>query len=187
MFDNENEYTGKNKTFFKLLHRIFDFLMPRSDFPILGKFCNKIRVFFARKISKGVHKKAFIQKGAIIMPGLVVEEKGCVGIRCYTDWGVHIGKNTMLGPNVVFFTTGHKRSDDGTRFVPGITKHRPIYIDEDCWIGQNVIVLGGVHIGKGATIGAGSVVAHDVPPYSLAAGNPAVVKKYYVKNSESDF
>ena len=50
-------------------------------------------------------------------------------------------------------------------------------IGNDVWIGQNAVILPGVHIGDGAIIGANSVVAKDIPPYSVAVGNPATVKK----------
>lgn len=50
-------------------------------------------------------------------------------------------------------------------------------VGNDVWIGQNVTVLPGVHIGDGAIIGANSVVAGDVPPYSVAVGNPCRVVK----------
>lgn len=46
-------------------------------------------------------------------------------------------------------------------------------IGNDVWIGQNAVILPGVHIGDGAIIGANSVVASDVPPYTIVAGNPA--------------
>ena len=46
-------------------------------------------------------------------------------------------------------------------------------IGNDVWIGQNAVILPGVHIGSGAVIGANSVVGSDVPPYTIAAGNPA--------------
>ena len=53
-------------------------------------------------------------------------------------------------------------------------------IGNDVWFGQNVTVLPGVHIGDGAIIGANSVVAKDIPPYSIAVGNPChVVKKRF--------
>lgn len=48
----------------------------------------------------------------------------------------------------------------------------------DVWIGQNAAILPGVHIGDGAIIGANAVVSKDVPPYAIAVGNPAIVKKY---------
>ena len=50
-------------------------------------------------------------------------------------------------------------------------------VGNDVWIGQNVTVLPGVHIGDGAIIGANSVVASDIPPYTVAVGNPCRVVK----------
>ena len=50
-------------------------------------------------------------------------------------------------------------------------------VGNDVWIGQNVTVLPAVHIGDGAIIGANSIVAKDIPPYSVAVGNPCEVKR----------
>lgn len=53
-------------------------------------------------------------------------------------------------------------------------------VGNDVWIGQNVTVMPGVHIGDGAVIGANSVVASDIPPYCIAAGNPCrVIRKRF--------
>ena len=46
-------------------------------------------------------------------------------------------------------------------------------IGNDVWIGQNATILPGVHIGDGAIIRLGSIVGHDVAPYTIVAGNPA--------------
>lgn len=51
-------------------------------------------------------------------------------------------------------------------------------VGNDVWIGQNATILPGVQIGDGAIIGANAVVAKNIPPYSIAVGNPAEVKKY---------
>lgn len=59
---------------------------------------------------------------------------------------------------------------------------RPVRIGDDAWIGANAIVLRGVSIGQGGVVAAGAVVTKDVPPYSVVAGNPAVV----VKELEAD-
>lgn len=48
-------------------------------------------------------------------------------------------------------------------------------VDNDVWIGQNVTIMPGVHIGNGAIIGTNATVASDIPPYSIAVGNPARV------------
>lgn len=55
---------------------------------------------------------------------------------------------------------------------------RRVRIGNDVWTGHNVIVLGGVEIGDGAVIAAGSVVTKDVPPYAIVAGAPATIRKY---------
>ncbi len=53
-------------------------------------------------------------------------------------------------------------------------------IGNDVWIGQNAVILPGVHVGDGAIIGAYSVVGSDIPPYSVAVGNPArVIRKRF--------
>ena len=60
----------------------------------------------------------------------------------------------------------------------GFQEEKPVHIGDDVWIGGRVIILPGVHIGSHSIIGAGAVVTKDVPEWAIAAGNPAVVKKY---------
>ena len=52
---------------------------------------------------------------------------------------------------------------------------KPITIEDNCWICSNVTIIGGVTIGEGSVIGAGSVVTKNIPPHSLAVGNPCRV------------
>ncbi len=180
MFDNSKEYNPKEKKHFaKFWYRFVDLFLTRNDIPFFGKISKKIRCFLARKISKGIEKGAVIEKGAIIVPGVSCEAHACIGINCVTCWGLHIKKHTMMGPNCHFYSQSHKRASEGKFAFKGFNEPTPIYIGPDCWIGYNTVITGGVTIGEGCTIGASSVVTKDVPPFSLVAGNPAVVKKSY--------
>ena len=106
------------------------------------------------------------------------------------DGGVTIGDNFMAGPNVTLSTPLHPLSgkqrrgminEKGESFVPCYAK--PIVIGDDVWLCAGVTVCAGVTIGDGAVIGAGSVVTRDIPPYSLAAGNPCrVIRKITEKD-----
>lgn len=117
--------------------------------------------------------------------------------------GVKIGKHTHISRHVVlddhnpelieigsgvYITYGviiicHKRDMD--YYTPGIQgknwpfKTAKVVLEDDCHIGIGSIIMPGVTIGRGAIVGAGSLVTHDVPPYSVAVGSPAKVVKTY--------
>ncbi|KKK20323.1 hypothetical protein AOCH_002252 [Aspergillus ochraceoroseus] len=86
-----------------------------------------------------------------------------------------IGDRVQFGPNVSIFTAGHETSILSRRKF--VEFGHPVFIGDDCWIGGNVIVLPGVRIGEGCTIGAGSIVTRDIPPFSVAMGSPCRVRK----------
>ncbi|MGE5457762.1 MAG: acyltransferase [Methanococcaceae archaeon] len=82
-----------------------------------------------------------------------------------------IGNNVAIGPNTQFITDTHKFGDEKKRVGKPITKK--IIVEDGCWIGANVTILGGVTIGAGSIIGAGSVVAADIKPNTLVVGDRA--------------
>ena len=86
---------------------------------------------------------------------------------------VTIGDNCLFAPNVSIYTAGHPVHPDtrNSRYEYG----KPVTIGDNVWIGGNAVVLPGVTIGSNCVIGAGSVVTRDVPPWSIAAGNPCRV------------
>lgn len=88
---------------------------------------------------------------------------------------VTIGDNALLGPNVGIYTTGHPI--DVTRRNAGIQSSQAITIGNNVWIGGGVNICPGVTIGDNSIIGAGSVVIKDIPPNSIAVGNPCKVIK----------
>jgi len=118
-----------------------------------------------------------------------------MGAYCYVGdnsklWSgvnLNIGDRVLIGHNSSIFDCDTHPLNAGDRheqYLQIITKghpaeidlrEEPVTIDDDVWIGCNVVVLKGVTIGRGAVIGAGSIVTHSVPPYALVAGNPARV------------
>lgn len=92
---------------------------------------------------------------------------------------VEFGKFVMLGASVHIVGRDHKFDLPG---VPTIFSGRPIrkstFIGDDVWIGTRTIIIEGVKIGRGAIIGAGSVVTRDVEPYSITVGVPASHLRY---------
>lgn len=91
----------------------------------------------------------------------------------------------MIGPNCSFYSGTHPLDPTLRSGTRGPESGKPITIGEDCWLGGNSIILPGVTIGKGSTVGAGSVVTKDVPPYHCVAGNPArVIRKIEVAGAD---
>ncbi|GIJ87765.1 hypothetical protein Asppvi_006678 [Aspergillus pseudoviridinutans] len=123
--------------------------------------------------------------GTFIEPPFM-PDYGCniiIGRDCFVNWNltvldtslVVIGDRVQIGTNVSIITAGHDTSIlSRRRFVEF---GHPIFIEDDCWIGANVIILPGVRIGQGSTIGAGSIVTKDIPPFSVAIGSPCRVKR----------
>lgn len=97
------------------------------------------------------------------------------GATMLDSGGIEIGARTKIGPDCKLYTPQHP-IDYRERRRP-VERGLRITIGEDCWLGGNVTVCPGVRIGDRCIIGAGSVVVHDIPDDSLAAGNPAVVKR----------
>ncbi len=93
---------------------------------------------------------------------------------------VTIGDNVMIGPGTLITSVGHPLSPKGRREHQAFAK--PVNIENDVWIGGNVVILPGINIGRGSVIGAGSVVTKDIPAFSVAVGSPARV----IKTIEND-
>lgn len=89
---------------------------------------------------------------------------------------VTFGDNVFIGPNCSFYTAGHPV--DIEQRNKGLEYALPIRVGDNVWFGGNVTVIPGVTIGSDVTIGAGSVVTHDIPSGVVAAGVPCrVIRK----------
>lgn len=96
------------------------------------------------------------------------------GIRIKGAGKVQIGDNFHCGQEVLVITEYHKY--DGGNAIPYDTRKtltKDVIVEENVWVGDRVIILGGVRIGEGAIVQAGSVVVSDIPKYAIAGGHPA--------------
>lgn len=88
-------------------------------------------------------------------------------------------KGCLTAEGLVVVTSNHRQHIG--HFLEGNNEdneYKDIIVEEDVWIGINVTLLAGAHIGRGAIIGACSVVTQEIPPYAVAVGNPAKVIKF---------
>lgn len=120
---------------------------------------------------------------------------------------IYINKNVKIGSDSILYATHAKIiigpyfiSARGLRIITGQHERRigkfcstitdknkdlsknldkDVVIEHDVWAGMNVIILGGVTIGRGATLAAGSIITKSVPPYSIVGGIPAKFIKFY--------
>lgn len=157
-----------------------------QDFNALYETDAEQRQAILRELLAAVGEGTFMQ-------GPIQFHYGChttVGEGCFMNFNftvqddapVTIGEHCNFGPNCTIVTPLHPMLPDERR---GMVCHdgetrvlcyaKPVTIGNDCWFGANVTVCPGVTIGDGCVIGAGSVVTHDIPSHTVAAGVPAKV------------
>lgn len=102
--------------------------------------------------------------------GLTVINYNCVILDTSP---VNLGAGVFLAPGVCLACAGHAL--DPEQRAQGIGTSKPITLEDGVWVGANAVVCGGVTIGKGSVIGAGSVVTRDIPAGVVAAGVPCRV------------
>ena len=97
------------------------------------------------------------------------------GTRISSAQEIVIGHSCMFASNV--YITDSDWHDTYNRVAP-FGKMSPVRLEPNVWIGDSAIICKGVTIGENSIVGAGAIVVHDIPPDTIAAGNPAkVVKK----------
>lgn len=161
------------------------------------------RVWFKRHFKHSDHLHIgvgcqFISPGSMSFSGRTLINDGCYfnaegGAITVGDWtafnsGVHInascggsiiiGAHCPIGPGVVMRTANHRFLRVDVNIQEQGHDLADIIIEDNCWIGANAVILGGVRIGSGAIVGAGAVVTKDIPSMAVAVGVPAKVRKY---------
>ena len=109
--------------------------------------------------------------------GVVLGENVGFNYGCYVNGygGLSIGDRSLVGPYTTIHTANHMFDDLDVPLLEQGSIKEPVAIGKDCWIAMSVCILPGVTIGDRSIIGAGSVVTKDIPPDSIAVGNPCRV------------
>lgn len=161
-------------------------------------------IYFSRKISSIVNPKCmdigyktFFGRMAVITIWTKYQKNSndntrlIIGQRCHFGDFIHItainriiiGNNVLTGRWVTITDNAHGKTDSETLKIPPVDRpllsKGPVIIGNNVWIGDKVTILPGVTVGEGAVIAANAVVTKDVPPYSVAGGNPAITLKCY--------
>ncbi|MBR1821166.1 MAG: acyltransferase [Clostridia bacterium] len=120
-------------------------------------------------ISRGVMIRPSSYYGGDLGAGLVMGAHSSIGPYGYVGCSgkITIGANVMFGPKCSLFAENHVFSDSEATIKSQGVKQKGITVEDDCWIGSNVVILDGVTIGRGSVIGAGTLVTKSVPPESV--------------------
>ena len=161
----------------KEIKKILDYQVDESsmDSPLI--ICigdNKIRRklverFAAFEFGKAIHataqlsKYASVGEGTVMMHGAIVQASSVVGKHCIINTGASVDHDCTI--------------EDFVHLSPQVTLCGNVHIGEGTHIGAGTVVLPGVSIGKWCVVGAGSVVAKDLPDFVLAVGNRCEIKK----------
>lgn len=147
----------KNSTHFFVCIGMFGGILRVNISKQLKKFGLKTFSIFSKRAI--IDKSSKIGQGCLIMPGAVVHKKVFVGNDCYINVNAVVDHESVLGNGVHVM---------GSAYIAG-----KVQIDDYASIGANATILPYCKIGKGAVVGAGSVVTKDVKSYEIVVGNPA--------------
>lgn len=120
-------------------------------------------------IGRGVMIRPSSYYGKDLGKGLIIGNNSSIGPHGYVGCSgkITIGNNVMFGPKCSLFAENHIFSDTTSTIKSQGVNQKGIKIEDDCWIGSNVIILDGVTIGEGSIIGAGTIITKDIPKKSI--------------------
>jgi len=150
--------------------------LPSSGNPVIGKLSKQLRYACCKNIFKKCGKNVNIERKAFFGSGLdlCIGDNSGLGNNCIIPGSITIGNDVMMEPNRYILGLNHsyKRVDIPMRLQGDSTRMETI-IEDDVWIGLNVVITPGRSVRKGSIIAAGCVLSKDFPEYSVIGGNPS--------------
>ena len=153
---------------------------------VLRPLRNRVGLFFAVRRNVTFGKNLHVGPGSVVEApnALEIGDNVYVGKNCTIECDGSIGNHVLIANCVgLIGPYDHDFSQVGVPVslsswigapdYEGLGKGLQLKVGDDVWIGYGAVIFCGVEVGRGAIIGAGSVVVKDVPPYAIVAGNPA--------------
>ena len=150
--------------------------LPSSASLFGGKLFKWLRYICCKNIFQSCGLNVNIERLAFFGNGLklCIGDNSGLGVNCEVPSNIIIGKNVMMGPNVFIIDANHQFDRiDIPMCEQGNSESKQTIIEDDIWIGRQVIFTPGRTVKKGSIIAAGTVLTKDFPEYSIVGGNPA--------------
>lgn len=189
-------YSNRTKMRFRRIQILLYTLYVKREFKQCGEDCflDKFRTLrephnmvFGNRVKSGRNVVVELYSNVLDKhtkpPIFIIGNDSNIGedshITCCNE--IRIGNSVRMGRKVFITDNAHGSSDYCLLNIrpnlrPMVSKG-PVVIEDNVWIGEMVCIMPGVHIGRGAIIGANAVVTHDVPSYCVVGGNPARIIK----------
>ena len=162
--------------------------LPRSYSPLWGGARKHFRAFLCRHIFKHCGRDVNIERKANFGSGLDIElgDESGLGINCSVPSNTVIGRFVMMGPNCIILPHNHNFSrTDIPMCHQGLAPKCQTIIEDDVWIGRDVLMTPGRIIKEGSIIAGGCVLCKNFPSYSIVGGNPSKLIRFRINETIS--
>jgi maltose O-acetyltransferase len=170
-------FTIKQLLCLMIFYSILRFL-PVSYSNMGGVISKKLRYLCCRQIFKYCGANVNIDRKANFGSGvnLRIGDNSGLGVNCLVPSDIVIGNNVMMGPNCYILSSNHSFDRTDIPMInQGLSTRKQTRIEDDVWIGRDVIMTPGRIIKRGSIIGAGCVLCRNFPEYSVIGGNPSIL------------
>lgn len=161
---------------FIILYYGFLRYLPSGLSPFVGRYCRFLRYHCCKHIFKKCGKNVNVERMAFFSSGqnIVIGDNSGIGINCNVPSNIIIGKDVMMGPNVYILLHNHNIDRvDIPMIEQGLNESKQTIIEDDVWIGRQVLFTPGRIVKKGTVIAGGTVLCKDFDAYSIVGGNPS--------------
>ena len=167
--------------------------LKKSEFAYYGDSSVIEKPYLQLSGLKGIligNNVTILKNSRLAVYGDITKPSIIIGDRCYIGFGftalsnakskIEIGDEVLFASNVLITSENHGINPESS--LPYMSQEltgKDVSVGDGCWIGEKVIILPGVKIGKKCIIGAGTVVTKSIPDFSIVVGNPARIIKQY--------